>query len=425
MGAEHDHRGRDHVSRRTRGFLVAIVSSIAVATGVAMAVLWPGPLDTRAARQLGLVSDVYAAEVRQVTNVPCAGTTPSDSVRCVRVRYRLLAGPDEGDRRTIEFPESPTTPDLEPGDEIVLSHQPGASPGFEYDYSDRQRRIPLLALSAIFVVAVVLLARVRGILAIVGLGAGIAVLLVFTIPALLEGRSPVLVAVVSSSAIAFLALFLAHGFRSTTLVALLGALTALGLTIALASVFTELTELTGLVSEEAFLVTIGRSGLDVRGLVLAGMVIGALGALDDMTITQSAAIVELRAADPTMSRTDLARAGLRIGRAHVASTVNTLTLAYAGAALPLLILFVLAQQSLGTVVNSEIVATEVVRTLVGSIGLIAAVPITTWLAAAVAGPGTTGALPATTGSPEAAIWAADSREGHGEIEQTFWRSHRR
>ncbi|MBM3659319.1 MAG: YibE/F family protein [Actinobacteria bacterium] len=395
----HAHDGPDPVSRRTRRALVTVVVVIGVLTAVGMVALWPGGIDTRAADRLGLVTDVYAAEVERVASTPCRGTTDADGVTCIRVHTRLLAGPDEGARRTIEFSESVSTPDLDPGDEIVLSYQADADARFQYSYSDRQRRGPLLLLLALFVLAVVALGRVRGFFALLGLGASIAVLLVFMIPALLEGSSPVLVAIVSSTAIAYLALFLAHGFRSMTLVALLGTLIALALTIGLASVFTALTELTGYVSDEAFLVQVGRTGFDIQGLVLAGMVIGALGALDDMTVTQAAAVAELRAADPTMPRRELTRAGLRIGRDHVASTVNTLALAYAGAALPLLIIFVLAQQSLGTVANSEIVATEIVRTLVGSIGLVAAVPVTTWLAARVVGPPVPGAISSPAAGP--------------------------
>lgn len=115
------------------------------------------------------------------------------------------------------------------------------------------------------------------------------------------------------------------------------------------------------------------------------MVIGALGAIDDMAVTQASAIAELHAADPAMGSRSLYRAGLRIGRDHVASTVNTLALAYAGASMPLLVLFVLSGQSLGSVANSELVATAIVRTLVGSIGLVACVPVTTWLAARCVG----------------------------------------
>ena len=125
---------------------------------------------------------------------------------------------------------------------------------------------------------------------------------------------------------------------------------------------------------------LAQSTIDLRGLVLAGVVIGALGAIDDMTVTQVAAVGELHRANPRMGRPGLHRSAMRIGRDHVASTVNTLALAYAGASIPLLLLFVLSQQSLGSVANGEVVATEIVRTLVGSIGLVSAVPITTWLA---------------------------------------------
>ncbi|MEA2058800.1 MAG: YibE/F family protein, partial [Actinomycetota bacterium] len=145
----------------------------------------------------------------------------------------------------------------------------------------------------------------------------------------------------------------------------------------------------GFTSEESTLLIMFET-IDVGGLLLAGMVLGAAGALDDVTVTQSSAVWQFRAADPEMSRALLYRRGLRIGRAHIGSTVNTLLLAYLGAALPLTILFILAQQSLGTVANSEVVAVEITRTLVGSIGLVAAVPVTTWLAARVAsepGPG--------------------------------------
>jgi uncharacterized membrane protein len=300
------------------------------------------------------------------------------------VRFRLDQGPHEGEVRSQEFPESASTPNFEVGDNVVLAFVPNADPGFDYRYADRQRRPQLLWLAGLFGLAVIALGRWRGVAALVGLGASIAIVLVFVLPALLNGESPVLIATVGASAIAFIALYIAHGFRTMTSVALLGTLLALGVTIGLAALFTELTQLTGFVSEESFLVQIGSTNLDIQGLVLAGMVLGALGALDDVTVTQASAVWELSESQPGLSRRELYATGLRIGRDHVASTVNTLALAYAGASLPLLILFVLTDQSLGTIANSEIIATEIVRTLVGSIGLVMAVPITTALAARLA-----------------------------------------
>jgi uncharacterized membrane protein len=260
----------------------------------------------------------------------------------------------------------------------------GAERGFDYSYADRQRRSALLWLVIIFAVAVIALGRLRGVGALIGLGGSIAVILVFVLPSMLDGNSAPLVAIVGASAVAFLALYLANGVRPMTTVALLGTLTALGLTVLLATVFSDLAHLTGTGNEEALLLRLGTSAVDLKGLLLAGMVLGATGALDDITVTQASAVGELAIADPSLGRRDLYRSGLRIGRDHISSTVNTLALAYAGASLPLLLLFSLSRQSLGTVANSETVAVEIIATLVGSIGLVAAVPISTWFGALVA-----------------------------------------
>jgi uncharacterized membrane protein len=265
---------------------------------------------------------------------------------------------------------------------VVLSV---AEPDFDtqYQFADFQRRPVLLWVTLLFAVVVVALGGLRGVAALAGLAASIVILMLFVLPAILDGRSPVLVAVVGASAIAYLALYLAHGFRTMTTVALLGTLAALLLTALLSASVVAVANLTGFATEEStFLSLFGT--IDVRGLILAGIVLGAAGAIDDVTVTQASAVWELRAADPDASTTQLFRSGLRIGRDHIASTVNTLLLAYAGAALPLLVLFVLASQSLGAIANSEIVAVEIIRTAVGSIGLVAAVPFTTWLAAATA-----------------------------------------
>ena len=359
--------------------IVAIVLAAVTALGV---FLLRADDDPHELVDLGLVSEVYDAEVIRIDEQPCEGTTRQDEITCQNVEFELTQGPDDGDTTTIDFPESTTTPDLSVGDHVVLSYNPDADPGFEYQFSDRQRRPALLWLAALFAIAVIALGRLRGVAALAGLGASLVVIIVFMLPAMLDGQSPVLVAVFGGSAIAYLALYLAHGLKPMTTVALLGTLAALALAVALASLFTELAQISGLASEEAVLVSLS-SEIDLTGLVLAGMVVGALGALDDVTVTQASAVSELRAADPHMSRRRLASAGLRIGRDHVASTVNTLALAYAGAALPLLILFVLSEQSLGTVANSEVIAVEIIAALVGSIGLVAAVPLTTWLAVAV------------------------------------------
>lgn len=266
----------------------------------------------------------------------------------------------------------------------VLAVSP-VDPALQYQFADFQRRGTLLWLAILFAVVVVGFGGWRGAASLIGLAASVVVLLMFVLPAILDGRSPVLVAVVGASAIAFLALYTAHGFNRMTTVAVIGMLAALGLTAALSAVVVVASRFTGFAGEESSLLSLFGT-VDVRGLVLAGIVLGAAGALDDVTVTQASAVWELRAANASLGSGELFRRGLRIGRDHIASTVNTLLLAYAGAALPLLVLFVLSQESLGSVANSEVVAIELVRTLVGSIGLVAAVPFTTWLAALVAAP---------------------------------------
>jgi uncharacterized membrane protein len=164
-----------------------------------------------------------------------------------------------------------------------------------------------------------------------------------------------------------------------TTVALLGTLAALGMTAILSWLVVGAAQFSGFATEEAFILSFAGT-INISGLVLAGIVLGAVGAIDDVTVTQASAVFEVHRVRPDLGRRELVASGLRVGRDHVASTVNTLLLAYAGAAMPLLLFFVLADQSIGTVLNSELVAIEVVRTLVGSIGLVSAVPLTTWLA---------------------------------------------
>jgi uncharacterized membrane protein len=326
---------------------------------------------------------IFEARVVAAREAPCPGE-PAEGVRCRRVTYRLEEGPEAGRMASQEFVGGAATPSLEAGDEVLLSFDPSAEDPFRYRFYDRRRGTALVWLALAFAVAVVALGRLRGLAALAGLAASLLVLVTYVLPAVLDGRSPLLVAIVGASAIAYLALYLAHGFSTMTTVALLGTLGSLAVTALLAELFVGISELSGF-SEEGSIVQLftseaGAARIDLAGILLGGVVIGALGAIDDMTVTQASAVWELRAANPEMSRGSLLRSGLRIGRDHVASTVNTLALAYAGASMALLLLIVLSRQSLGTVLNGEVIATELVRTLVGSIGLVLAVPLTTWLA---------------------------------------------
>jgi hypothetical protein len=242
----------------------------------------------------------------------------------------------------------------------------------------------MLILAALFVGAVVAFGRWQGMRSLVGLGLSFVVIVSFVVPAILRGHSPVLVAVTGAMAIMLISLYLSHGLGPKTTAAVVGTALALGLTAALAIGFVAAASLTGLASEEALFANFAVGGLSLRGLLLAGIIIGGLGVLDDVTMSQASLVAELHQANPTAGFAALVGGALRVGRDHIAATVNTLFLAYAGAALPSLILFVTGQDSLGTVATSEIVAVEVVRALCGSVGLIAAVPLTTVLAALVA-----------------------------------------
>lgn len=397
MGAGHGHAhgtGDDdedllHIPESTNRGLVVIAVVLGIATLIGMAVLWPSGDgveelrgNIRGSFDGPLTTDLYDARLEGIDRFECPGG-PFDGAEvvpeCGILRLVLLEGPDEGTTVELEDYDLVRTR-YDVGEVLVLSYDPAAEPGFQYRVQDRQRSPVLAWLAVLFAVSVVILGRLRGLAALGGLALSLAILLVFTVPALLDGESPMAVALVTSSAIAFCAIYLAHGVNAMSTVALLGTLSALALTTVLSTVFVDLARINLLFSEEASFLRLGDATVNLQGLFLAGVIIGALGALDDMTVTQASTIWELRSADPTASLRDLYRRGLRVGRDHVASTVNTLLLAYAGASMPLLLLFAVLDQPLLDVANGELVAAEIVRTLLGSIGLVAAVPLTTWLA---------------------------------------------
>jgi len=370
--------------------LTSIVIALALLTVVGLVVLWPAKATLTKVPGLDYFKNAYQATVTSASSETCPGTDPSQPAQCVTLRARLLAGPDEGRTTTIQFPTPVAGTHFAVGDRILvvriqLGGGGGGGGGSQgpalYSYLDHARLPSLWWLAGLFALAVVLLGRLRGLGALIGLAASFFFLLRFMLPSIINGHSPVLVSLVASCAIAFLALYLAQGFGKVTTVALLGTVGALGVTALLGTIWVRFADFTGLGSEEAFVVQLGAANVDLVGLLLAGIIIGALGAMDDMSVTQAAAVEELRRANPTMSRRAIYRSGLRIGRDHVASIVNTLVLAYAGASLPLLLVFLISAQPPSLVLNSEAIAVEVVRALVGSVGLIACVPLTTWLAA--------------------------------------------
>ena len=360
-----------------------VVGVFVAATLAGLVVLWPPPtgVDRAGGADLGTPVDLVDGTVTAAPVVPCRSALPGVELTCRDVTVRLDSGPEEGQSTTLDITEGPDQPTLRVGDRVVLGRADDPGSGVAYYFSDYQRRTPLLVLGLLFAAAVVGLARWRGAAALVGLGVSLLVLVRFVLPAVLAGESPLAVAVVGSSLIALVIIYLAHGVNARTTTAVLGTLASLGLTAMLAVVFVEATQLTGLSSEEGtYLRGLLGGQVNLQGLLLGGIVIGALGVLNDVTITQASAVWEIYLADPTAGAGRLYRSAMRIGRDHIASTVDTLVLAYAGAALPLFVIFTVADRGLGDVVTGEVVAAELVQTLVGSLGLVAAVPVTTGLA---------------------------------------------
>jgi uncharacterized membrane protein len=368
-------------SGKRHRLLLGLVGVLVLAVLAGGAALWPrGRLADPAAGGQADPTRLVPATLTSVQTVPCREAEPGlPGSTCIKVRAR----PDGGEEVEFETTD-PTGDTFRAGRRVRLSILEQAGQPTFYNLRDLERGRPMLALAALFVLAVVAFGRWQGVRSLIGLVCSFAVILGFVVPAILRGRSPVPVALVGAMAIMLASLYLAHGTGRKTTAAVAGTALALGLTAALTAGFVELAALTGLASEEALNASFQLGGISLRGLLLAGIIIGGLGVLDDVTVSQASVVFELRRADPAAGFGELVRGALTVGRDHVSASVNTLFLAYAGASLPLLVLFVSGGDALGTVATAEAVAVEVVRTLCGSVGLIAAVPLTTLLAAGLA-----------------------------------------
>jgi uncharacterized membrane protein len=356
-----------------------VVAVLVVAALVGIAVWWPRG-DPAVDREVLGYGDRVDATVTSAEVGPCSFDPGAE---CNSVSARIASGPEEGSSATLESAVETRNQvaELEVGDDFVLNDAgPDVDAAARYSFADIQRRTPLVLLAVVFGVAVVALGRLRGLLALAGIGITVGVLLAFVFPALLEGASPLGVALTGAIVIAVSTIYLAHGVSDRTTVALVGTIVSLLLTAALGAAFGAAAHLSGLASEESLTLLSFAPELDFRGLLLAATIIGALGVLDDVTITQASAVWELHASDPRVGARGLYSAGIRIGRDHIASTVNTLVLAYTAAALPTLLLFTQSGLAMGEVLTTETLAVEIVQTLVGSIGLVASVPLTTALA---------------------------------------------
>lgn len=364
------------LGRRARGALPALIAGIALLVGV---LLLPDLTPTEAIPVVGqesLHGRIVAAAGQDGTGLPLFevevldGPAAGERLDAV-VQDGSSAMPGSGDRRPYEV-----------GDEVVVTRFTGPAGGFAV--ITEPWRVPLLgAIAALFALAVLVVGGFRGARSLVALAFTLAVVMKLVVPLLLRGVDPILLAVGAGTAVTVATLLLTEGWGRVTLSAALGTTAALVLTAILAGAFSLLARFTMLQGSEeiAFLIPLIGDRVDLSGILLAATVFGALGVLDDVTVTQAATVDQLHRADPRAPRGRVLNGAMRVGRSHIAATVNTLMLAYLGAGLPLLLLFALSGQGVLVTLNSEVVAVEVIQALVGSIGIVAAVPITTLVAA--------------------------------------------
>ncbi len=366
--------------RRAVWLMLLLLVPAGLATVVGLVVLWPGDEPTRAQQ----VAETFLppgttypdGRVVSLQTLPC-GEAGTPQATCATAVVEVLEGEGAGEFQQVDLAADVVANGVAEGDTVVLSRDPGAEGGAGYQFYDFARATPMLLLTVAFALVTVAVARLRGLAALVGLAFAFFVLLQFVLPGLLAGSSPTLVSLVGSAAIMFVVLYLAHGFSARTTTALVGTLFGLALVTVLGAVSVGVARLTGLTSEETVQLSTFDPSLDFSGLVIAGVVVAGLGVLNDVTITQASALWQLHEVDPAMGWRELYRRGMAVGRDHIASTVYTIVFAYAGAALPLLLLFELYAQPAGTVLTGASLAEEIIRTLVGAIALVLAVPVTT------------------------------------------------
>ncbi|GAA0445806.1 YibE/F family protein [Streptomyces sp. NPDC046215] len=396
----HSHGPAKPVSAHLRKVIAAVLIPFAAAVLTGLAVLWPGGAPDHPHSGLGLDRQTESGRVVKIEEMDCtkAGAAPQQPVRqqpggeggppppprgpCEKSEIEVTSGPHKG-RTFTELVQPTASRHYSVGQKVILAYAPKAPEKLQYSVTDVDRTLPIALLAGLFALAVVAVGRLRGVFALIALVISFGVLTLFILPAILQGSDPLVVAVIGGSAIMLIALYMCHGLSARTSVAVVGTLTSLLLIGLLGALFTGWAHLTGDTDDQTGLVHGLYPQIEIRGLLLAGIIIGSLGVLDDVTVTQTSAVWELKEADPGAGWRKLYGAAMRIGRDHIASVVNTLVLAYAGASLPLLLLFSIADSGVGTVATSEIVSEEIVRTLVGSIGLVASVPVTTALAALV------------------------------------------
>lgn len=365
---------------RTHRHLLAAIGVILLITLIGLIALWPASDQLPSPEPPEDLLDAVIVDVVEEPRAPDEVTGTSGAFAVVSVE--ILEGPEEGQVRELDV-NLDGYPEFSVGDRVALARSQ-VQDEVNYFITDFQRLPTLGLLIALFVAIVLVVSRWQGLRSLLGLGLSLFIIVQFVVPAILAQTSPPLVALVGALSVMIVTLYLSHGVNEMTTSAIIGTTAALVLTVALGSFFIAQGSITGFASDEANLARFAVDDLDLRGLVLAGLIIAALGVLDDVTVSQASTVFAIHRTDPTLPARELFARAMKVGRDHIASVVNTLFLAYAGASLALLVLFSTSGLSTGEIVNSEVFAEEVIKIVVGSIGLITAVPFTTALAAGVA-----------------------------------------
>jgi uncharacterized membrane protein len=294
------------------------------------------------------------------------------------LRARITSGSKEGEVVTFKNDLTP----LNKGDDIYINHLKSIDGTEYYLLKDINRLGPIVVVGVVFVVLLLTLAGWQGVRALASLLLSVGAIIFLLVPALLSGYPPALASMLVSGAVLAVVLFGTHGFKPRSVIAFLGTFMAVGATCLIAYLSVGAMRLSGFSSDASIYLNFSTGGtLDFAGLLLGSIIIGVLGVLDDVAVTQASVVAELKAANPALRGLELYRRAIRVGKDHISSLVNTLALAYVGAALPLVLLFARTESDFITILNQEVVASEYVRILVGSIGLMLAVPLTTLIAA--------------------------------------------
>jgi len=356
-------------SRRTSLILGVLVGIIGIGVVIGAAMTWPTNLSTLGSEQLvpdgasWVVADVVSADLQ-------TGEIVAD----------ITIGGEQ--TRVMVEPSGVPGTQIESGDSIRVLEFPDGSLSF----SDFDRTQPMLLLLSVYVVAVLLVARWRGAGALLGLAVAFGIVVFYTVPSLLEGNIPVVVGLVTGAGALCALLYIAHGPNARTTTAYLGTIAGLSVTAVVGVWAVSAAKIPGVPGEAELSLLYVNGNVQLRGLALSGLILAGLGILNDVTVTQASAVWELRSARPDLPRYQVFKRAMRIGRDHIASTVYTFAFAYVGASLPLIMVVLLFDTGAETAITSSEIAGEVVRTLVGSIGLVLAVPLTTAIGALVVGP---------------------------------------